>query len=151
MLPEKKNLFIRAYYYTLFLMVSLLLLGCAQTPSQSLYQQLGEKQGIEALAEQFLYEIAEREAIAKHFENSDLDRFLNKLTEQLCQLSSGPCTYSGDSMQDVHAGMNITHAEFNQTVEALIAAMDNLDLPTTTQNRVLALLAPMHKDIMPYQ
>ena len=43
--------------------------------------------------------------------------------------------------------MDISEAQFNATVEDLIKAMNDAGTPTTAQNRLLALLAPMHGDI----
>ena len=47
-----------------------------------------------------------------------------------------------------HGGMGIDPADFNALVEALIEAMESLHLATGTQNRLLALLAPMHAYII---
>ena len=56
--------------------------------------------------------------------------------------------YSGDSMADVHAGFELTEADFNALVEDLIAAMEAEQLPVIVQNRLLQRLAPMRADII---
>ena len=58
----------------------------------------------------------------------------------MCMLTGGPCEYSGDSMQQVHAGMNITEAEFNHSVDLFINAMTKADIPHPVQNKVLAVI-----------
>ena len=51
-------------------------------------------------------------------------------------------------MKKSHIKLGITEREFNALVEQLQQAMDEEDIPFHTQNRLLALLAPMKKDIV---
>ena len=125
------------------------LMGCASSgQKQSLYQALGEQAGIAQLVEEFINVLLVDERIQHHFEESDLDRFHDKLVEQICELGGGPCKYTGKAMAKIHNDFDIDDAQFNALVEDLMTAMDNINLPIGTQNRLLALLAPMHKDIV---
>lgn len=134
--------------------VALGMSGCAQHPSSvkygddDLYRALGGETGITAIVDQFLWNLADDERINAHFVDTNLQRFRAKLIEQFCELSGGPCTYTGDTMKLSHAGMGIDHAGFNALVEALIEAMEAHNVATGPQNRLLALLAPMHADII---
>lgn len=113
-----------------------------------LYEQLGGETGVVAIVDQFLFKLADDERINHFFVDTNLKRFRAKLIEQFCALSGGPCTYSGDSMAQSHAGMGVNPAAFNALVEDLIEAMEACKVATGAQNRLLALLAPMHKDII---
>lgn len=119
-----------------------LLNGCAHT-SQTLYQQLGYQQGLEQLVDEFMRGIGDTPALAVHFADTDPKRFREKLTEKLCELSDGPCRYTGDNMADAHAGHHFTDTDFNLLVDTLVNAMERQDIPTGTQNRLLARLAPL--------
>lgn len=44
--------------------------------------------------------------------------------------------------------VGIAKKDFNVLVEVLQPSMDDASIPFTTQNRLLALLAPMHRDIV---
>ncbi|MBU2114350.1 MAG: group 1 truncated hemoglobin, partial [Gammaproteobacteria bacterium] len=79
-------------------LIVLLLSGCSQTPSTSLYQQLGGESGIAAITDGLLDEIAQDKRIVHHFADTDIERFRRLLAEQLCQLTGGPCVYSGGTM-----------------------------------------------------
>lgn len=114
----------------------------------SLYRALGERDGISNLMAEMLYEVAGDERIAEQFAESDIDRVHEMLTEQVCEISGGPCTYSGDDMVTVHTGLNITDADFNALVECLYTAMERLEVPVSAQNRLLALLADMHHEVV---
>jgi hemoglobin len=124
--------------------------GCASSgpASSKLYRDLGEGPGIEALVEALLTRIADDGRIVKHFKDSDIERLRSMLVEQICNLSGGPCSYTGESMVEAHAGMKLSHADFNALVEDLIEAMDERRLAMPTQNRLLALLAPMRADVV---
>ncbi len=112
------------------------------------YQELGGKAGVEKIVDNFINEISFDQNIVKFFEGTDIKRLREKLIEQFCHESGGPCEYTGDSMKDVHAGMDITKAEFNRVVELLQAAMDDAGTPQTAQNRLIRSLAPMRPDII---
>lgn len=132
------------------LLVAMLLLGLsgAVQADDSLYQQLGGKQGISNVMAEMLYEIAGDDRIADQFADTDIDHLHQMLTEQVCEISGGPCSYSGDDMVKVHTGLNITNADFNALVENLIIAMEREEVPTTAQNRLLSLLADMHHEVV---
>ena len=51
-------------------------------------------------------------------------------------------------MVDAHAGMEVRHADFNSLVEDLQIAMDRRGIPTRAQNKLLAKLAPMHREVI---
>lgn len=100
------------------------------------------------LATDLLINIAHDERIADLFRDAKIDRLRDKLAEQFCALSGGPCTYTGDTMVQSHAGMHITDAQFNALVEDLIKAMETQGIAVGAQNRLIALLAPMHSEIV---
>ena len=81
------------------------------------------------------------EKSVERFIGKNFSEFKEKLSEQLCVLADGPCTYSGDSMEQVHTGMNISESEFNKGVDLFINAMDKANIPHTLQNRLLKEMA----------
>jgi hemoglobin len=122
----------------------------AETPADaaSFYRAFGGRSGIHALTEDFVGRLLADVRIQGQFKDSKLSRLKEKLEEQICQAVGGPCTYTGDPMREVHQGMHITTADFNALVEDLQAAMDAQGIPFARQNALLALLAPMHREII---
>jgi hemoglobin len=51
-------------------------------------------------------------------------------------------------MLDSHAQMEIDRADFNALVEDLQTAMNRHDIPFRSQNKLIAELAPMHREII---
>jgi len=113
----------------------------------TLYQQLGERAGLAEIVEDLLYLIVDDDRINHQFKGVNVAQFHRHLTDQLCQLSGGPCTYSGRSMRKAHADMAITETQFNALAENLILAMEQNGISTGAQNRLLKRLIPMHPDI----
>src|SRR3990167_3252570 len=116
---------------SLLLVVVLSLAACAQQPAKddSLYRDLGEQAGITRIVEGMLLNIAADPRIVRHFENIDIVRLRDKLVEQICVEAGGPCTYTGDSMEESHKGQNLTPSDFNALVENLQEAMSAQNVP----------------------
>lgn len=140
----------KAAIVILALAAGLALAGCQSMPRQSqptLYQQLGERTGIAEIVEDLLFLIVDDERINHQFKGIDVASFHRNLTDHLCQLSGGPCTYTGRGMRDVHADMAITDTQFNALAEDLILAMEANDVPTGAQNRLLKRLIPLYPEV----
>jgi len=135
---------------SLLLVVVFTLAACAQQPAKddSLYRDLGEQAGITRIVEGMLLNIAADPRIVRHFENIDIVRLRDKLVEQICVEAGGPCTYTGDSMEESHKGQNLTPSDFNALVENLQDAMSAQGVPMPAQNRLLARLAPMRAQVI---
>lgn len=132
------------------LAAALVLAGCQSyqsAPQTDLYQQLGERAGIAEIVEDLLYLIVEDERINHQFKGVDVAGFHRNLTDQLCELSGGPCSYTGREMRELHADMAITDTQFNALAENLILAMEENNVPTGAQNRLIKRLIPLYPDI----
>lgn len=130
---------------------AVLCLACsaqAQTNSAALYQALGEKPGITALADDFVNRLKANERIGKMFDDIKPAYLKEQFVDQFCELSGGPCKYEGEEMKKSHEKLGIDKAQFNLVVEILQKAMDARGIPFTAQNQLLAKLAPMHREII---
>ncbi|MGJ8691630.1 MAG: group I truncated hemoglobin [Thalassotalea sp.] len=121
--------------------------GCA-TQKTSLYQAIGGQKTINTVVNNFIEEIQFNKAIYTYFAESNIDRFKEKMSEHLCLVTQGPCQYTGDSMLQVHSGMNINETDFNSTVDLLINAMTKAQVSHRHQNQILNHLAKFRKEII---
>ena len=117
-------------------------------PAAGLYQAFGEQAGIRTLMDDFVGRLAADPRIGAQFKDTNRANLASQLTNQVCQLAGGPCVYKGPDMKETHAGMDITRSHFNALVEVLQHSMDARGIPFTRQNPLLALLAPMHRDVI---
>lgn len=120
----------------------------AQSAPQNdqLYKAFGEKAGLVTLMDDFMVRLLADPRTGPHFKPSNQQRVKEQLVDQLCQLSGGPCVYKGADMKSAHANLDIKKSDFNALVEVLQQSMDAQGIPFRTQNQMLALLAPMHRD-----
>ncbi|UPT62701.1 MAG: group 1 truncated hemoglobin [Hyphomonadaceae bacterium JAD_PAG50586_4] len=82
------------------------------------------------------------------FQPFDMVRLRRTLKEQFCYLLGGGCTYTGRDMSASHADMGVQTRDFNLLVQHLRTAMREEGVSNRMQNRFLAVLAPMHRDVV---
>lgn len=112
------------------------------------YKDFGEKAGIERLMRDFMQGLLADARTRPFFENHDRERIILQLTDQVCYALGGPCDYTGRPMKATHQGLGITRTEFNALVEVLQKSMDRAGIPFRSQNKALAVFAPMQRDIV---
>ena len=113
-----------------------------------LYKAFGEKVGLVALMDDFMTRLLADERTGPHFKPANQQRVKEQLVEQLCALGGGPCVYKGADMKSSHANLEIKKSDFHALVEVLQSSMDAKGIAPRKQNEMLALLAPMHRDII---
>jgi hemoglobin len=121
--------------------------GAAQAQT-TLYEEIGGEAKLRSVAEEFTNVILADPRINFTFANTDLAKFKQLIFEQLCNITGGPCQYTGRSMKESHEKLNSTNAQFNALAEDLYIAFERTNVPYRLQNKVMALLAPMQKDIV---
>jgi hemoglobin len=115
---------------------------------KSLYEQLGGKESIRMVMDDFVVRLKADPRIGDQFAATNAERLASQLTDQVCEATGGPCKYVGLDMKAAHAGMTITKAHFNALVEVLQTSMDAHNVPFDIQLEVLSMLAPMHRDVI---
>lgn len=120
----------------------------AVVPAGSLYERLGGTAKVSAFVGATIDRTANDPALNRTFDKVNLAHVKDMLVLQICSLAGGGCAYTGDTMRDVHAGHRITDAEFSGLVEVLRDSMRAEGVPLGARNELLALLAPMKRDVV---
>lgn len=118
---------------------------------KSLFERLGQKEGIAKVVDAFIKNAAGNDVTKKRFaklSKERVEKLRNNLVDMVCKESGGDCEYGGKSMKDAHKGMKITEAEWNATVAALKAALDENSVGENEQNDLIAAIAPLKEDIV---
>ena len=129
------------------LVLALGALAASAAPA-TLYERLGGEPGVTAIATALIDRVAGDSMLGRSFKDSNLAQIKRHLAGQLCELSGGPCRYEGDQMREVHAGHNISEAEFYGMVNALSDILRERAVALADRNQLLALLAPMKRDVV---
>ena len=120
----------------------------ATVRDDALYRALGGSAGIGKVVDAALAEIHDDPHISLFFANTDMPDLRRLLVEQFCAASGGPCEYTGRSMEEAHAGLNLADDDFDRFVADLVRAFDKAGVPTDLQQKLLALFGPMRSQIV---
>ncbi len=122
--------------------------GAAPFAGPAMFRAFGGGAGIERIVDRFVdLDIADPR-ISDIFKGQDIARLRRTLREQFCYLLGGGCAYSGRTMADAHRDLGIQTKDMNALVENLQKAMAAGHVAFPAQNRFLARLAPMKRDIV---
>ena len=129
--------------------------GNAPAPAKpSLYDRLGGIYPISAVVDDFIervYAIATLNAnpnVAKA--RSDLRKpgLKVQVANLVCQVTGGPCQYTGKSMKESHAGFQITQKEWDALLVDFRACLDKFKVPPAEQAELVAIVESTRPDIV---
>ena len=120
----------------------------AQAPNEAALAPYGGYAGLGKITHDFVERVQKNPRISSFFKDADIDRLEGMLTDQFCDVLGGGCKYAGKSMKEAHANMKVRTADFNALAEDLQDALTAANVPTHQQNKLIAKLAPMHRDVV---
>ena len=112
------------------------------------FDDFGGKAGLVSLMDDFMVNLLADARTRPYFENADQAHIKAELVDQFCVILDGPCTYTGKDMAQAHRNLGIDRAAFYALVEDLQLAMNKHHIPFRSQNKLLAKLAPMHREVV---
>jgi hemoglobin len=127
---------------------ALMLTSAAARADKTLYESMGGEPALRAALDHFADLVVADDRINFTFAEANMAKFKQLLFEQLCNVSGGPCKYTGRDMRTAHAKLNINNAEFNALAEDLYISLGHAGIPYRLQNKLMALLAPMQHEIV---
>ena len=91
-----------------------------------MYDRLGGPDGVRTAVSVFYQRVVADPELAPWFEGIDLDRLQAHQRAFLAAAFGGPQVFSGRSLSEAHAGLEVTDAAFDRIVETLMTALDDL-------------------------
>jgi len=120
----------------------------APARNKPLYDRLGGQQAVVAVVEDFVGNLAADTRINLRFFNTDIPKLKKLLVEFVCLATGGPCKYTGQGMEESHAGMELVDEEFVALVEDLIKTLDKFKVPKKEKDELLGALGPLQPQIV---
>jgi hemoglobin len=114
----------------------------------TLYERLGGRKGIEAIAHAAVDNHLKSPLVAARFRATDLDRAKRMATQFFCMGSGGPERYEGKDMRTAHLGMNVNEQEYMAVMDDIVAAMTSHGVAAPVQGEVVAILFSLKGDIL---
>lgn len=122
--------------------------GARPFDGDAMARAFGGQEGIRRIADRTVALSEADPRIAAIFEATDNIRLRRVLFEQFCYILNAGCSYSGRDMATAHRDLGTQRGDLNALVENLQAAMREEGVPFAAQNRFLAKLAPMERDVV---
>jgi hemoglobin len=116
-----------------------------------LYERLGGRDGVAAIVESFVSNATADKRVSRFFAKTTgpkLEYFKAMLNAQLCDISRGGCDYTGKTMMDAHAGLQITDAVFDAAMQDFALALEERQVSKDAEKELLDKLGAMHDDIV---
>lgn len=66
----------------------------------------------------------------------------------VCQVTGGPCKYTGRTMKESHAHLNITEREWQAMLSDFRRVLNNYQVPQREQEELIAIVESTKKDIV---
>ena len=120
-------------------------------PKDSLYRRVGGYDVISAVIDEFLSRFRSDPGLARFGGARSLDsrqRTRQLIVEQICSLAGGQCVYTGRDMKTSHAGLGITEAEWQATLEHASAAPETYGAAPKEKAESLAIFQRYQDDIV---
>ena len=122
-------------------------LGNTPMEGTATFEAFGGKEGLVKIMDDFMIGLVADPRTKAFFDNDKQTFIKAMLVEQMCELMNGGCKYPGRDMKSSHANMKVNREGFNGLVEQFQFAMDKHNVPFAAQNKLLAKLAPMYREI----
>lgn len=115
---------------------------------QTLFDRLGGRDGITSIVEQLLTNIGGDARIRGHFTNLDLSRFKTQMGDFICQLTEGPCRYTGKEIKAAHKPFLITEEDFGAFMEALSKGLDGQQVAQADKDALIGMMDKLKPDVV---
>ena len=120
----------------------------------SLYERLGGVYSIAPVVDDFIDRIMDDPRLNANPQVDEAHHRVSRsgfkylVTEMVCWASGGPQTYTGRSMYDSHAHLEITESEWQFFMEDLAATFDRFELPSCERAELVAIVESTKQEIV---
>lgn len=142
------------------LLTALSVTGLAQQkpapPTKNLYDRLGGVYAIASVVDAFIERLLVDntlnanpaiDAARKRVPKAGL-KF--QVTALVCEVTGGPCKYTGRTMKESHSHLNITEKEWDAMVVDFRTTLDQFKVPSAEQKELIDIVASTKPDIVTF-
>ena len=126
----------------------------AQVTQPSLYERLGGAYSIAAVVDDFIERLLVNATLNANPAINEARRRVPKaglkfhVTAMVCEVSGGPCKYTGRAMKESHQHLNITQAEWDAMVVDFKATLNKFKVPQREQQELITIVGSTRNDIV---
>jgi hemoglobin len=126
----------------------------AQAPQKSLYDRLGGVYSIATVVDDFIERLLVNSTLNANPAISEARARVAKaglkfqVTALVCEVTGGPCKYTGRSMKESHARLNITEDQWQAMVADFRRTLAAFKVPQKEQEELLTIVGSTKGDIV---
>ena len=126
----------------------------AQTTQPSLYERLGGAYSIATVVDDFIERLLVNATLNANPAINEARKRVPKaglkfhVTAMACEVSGGPCKYTGRTMKESHRHLNITQAEWDAMVVDFKATLTKFKVPQREQQELITIVGSTKNDIV---
>jgi hemoglobin len=128
--------------------------AAAQAQKQSLYDRLGGVYAIATVVDTFIEKLLVNNvlnanpAIAEARNRVPKAGLKFQVTTLVCEVTGGPCKYTGRDMKSSHAQLKINEKQWDAMVADFLATLTQFKVPKPEQDELVAIVATTKPDIV---
>ena len=126
----------------------------AQGKQPSLYERLGGTYSIATVVDDFIERLLVNATLNANPAISEARARVPKaglkfhVTTQLCEVTGGPCKYTGRAMKEAHQHLNITQAQWDAMAADFQRSLDKFKVPQKEQQELFTIVGSTKSDIV---
>lgn len=125
-----------------------------QTATKPLYERLGGLKGVTVVVDDFINRLVANKQLNKNpainagRKSSPAPYLKFQVSQLICELAGGPCKYTGKTMAESHAHLNISEKEWNVMAKEFQTSLDKFKVPATEQKELFDMVGKTKADIV---
>lgn len=125
-----------------------------EADTKPLYERLGGLKGITVVVDDFINRLVvnpqlnENPAISAGRKNSPAPYLKFQVSQLLCELSGGPCKYTGKAMKESHEHLNISEREWDEMAKEFQETLNKFEVPAAEQKELFDMVGKTKADIV---
>ncbi len=116
--------------------------------SQSIYDEIGGRDAVEAVVSDFYDAVLADERITHYFEEQDMTELRAHQIQFISSVTGGPVEYSGADMREAHAHLDLDERDFQAVADHLEAALRANGVADPNVERILERVADLKVPIL---
>ena len=126
----------------------------AQVSQPSLYERLGGTYSIATVVDDFIERLLVNATLNANPAIKEARTRVPKaglkfhVTALVCEVTGGPCKYTGRTMKESHQHLNITQAEWDAMVEDFKTTLNKFKVPQREQQELITIVGSTKNDIV---
>ena len=121
---------------------------------KSLYERLGGLKGITVVVDYFVNKLVANKTLNKNpainagRTSSPAPYLKFQVAQLVCEVTGGPCKYTGKGMKESHEKLNISEKEWGVMAKMFQKTLDKFKVPASEQQELFEIVGKLKGDIV---